>query len=118
MESKGERAMTKKAIIDPATRAIVLARHNCCVVCGTWDADECGHIIAEANGGDATEGNLVRMCGRCNRVQGKKNVAFRGFASYTIKPAVVMSRRAAWAAYLQRGEHGLIGRMAKPFRPV
>jgi len=109
--------MTKKAAIAPATRAIVLARHNCCVVCGTWDADECGHIIAEANGGEATESNLLRMCGRCNRVQGKKNVAFRAFASYTLEPAVVMSRRAAWAAYLQRAEHGSLGRMAQPFRP-
>ncbi len=116
--------MTKKAAIAPATRAIVLARHAGCVVCGDRRANECGHIIAEANGGAATEGNLLRMCGSCNRVQGKKNVAFAAYAkpisltaTYGEALATLDSRQAAWAAYLQRAEHGSLGRIAKPFRP-
>ena len=118
VESKGARAMTKKASIPAATRAAVLASHNCCVVCGTWDADECGHIVAEANGGNVDSSNLVRLCGRCNRLQGRKNVAFAAFATYTLEPALIISRRAAWAAYCKRGEHGPLGRMARPYRPV
>jgi hypothetical protein len=117
--------MTKKAEIPAATRAIVLARHAACVVCGDRQANECGHIIAEACGGAATEGNLLRMCGACNRAQGKKNVAFAAYAkpislkaTYGEALATLDSRRAAWAAYLKRAEHGELGRMARPYRPT
>ena len=117
-------AKTSKAKIPAATRAIVLARHEGCVVCGDRRANECGHIIAEANGGEATEGNLLRMCGSCNRAQGAKNVAFVAYAkpialtaTYGEVLATLDSRQAAWAAYLSRGEHGTLGRMQKPFRP-
>lgn len=127
METERTPAMTtstRKARIDPAIRAIVLARHDGCVVCGDRQANECGHIIAEAKGGKATEGNLLRMCGACNRAQGSKNVAFAGYAkaislraTYGEALATIDSRRAQWAAYLARGEHGSLGRLAKPFRP-
>ena len=105
--------MAKKSIA-PAIRALVLASHDCCVVCGTWDADECGHIVSEANGGEAVQSNLVRMCGRCNRVQGKANVAFRGFATYTLEPALVTTRRAYWAKYCKAAAAGI----AKPYKPA
>ena len=89
----------KKASIPAATRATVFAKHSCCVACGTWDADECGHIVAESNGGTVEESNLVRLCGSCNRTQASADVAFASFASYTLDPALVTSRRAYWAKY-------------------
>lgn len=119
-----ETPMSKKEKIDPTTRAIVLARHGGCVVCGDRRANECGHIIAEANGGAATEGNLLRMCGYCNRKQGTKTVAFASYAkpialsaTYGEVLATLDSRQAAWVAYLARGTNGTLGRLEKPFRP-
>lgn len=116
--------MSKKARIPASIRAIVLASHNCCVACGDRQANECGHIIAEAKGGKVTESNLVRLCGACNRAQGSKNVAFAGYAkavslraTYGEALATIDSRRAQWAAYLAHGEHGSLGRLAKPYRP-
>ena len=103
--------MSKKVRIPAATRATVLASHNCCVACGTWDADECGHLIAEANGGSVAVENLVRICGRCNKLQGKANVAFAAFATYTLEPALVQTRRAYWAKYCKAAA------IAKPYRP-
>jgi len=35
---------------------------------------EAGHIVAEANGGDTSEYNLVPICGLCNRSMGTRNL--------------------------------------------
>lgn len=107
--------MTKKAHIPATVRAEVFARHNCCAACGTWDADECGHIVAESNGGETVAANLVRLCGSCNRTQANANVVFAEFASYTLEPALVMSRRAYWTKYCgaARGKAKI-----KAYRPV
>lgn len=107
--------MSKKATIPAATKAQVFAANNCCVACGTWDADECGHLVAEANGGTVDASNLVRLCGSCNRVQATANVAFAEFATLTLEPALVISRRAYWAKYTSaaRGSARI-----KAYRPV
>jgi hypothetical protein len=116
--------MAKKATISDETRAIVMTRHAACVVCGNREANECGHIIAEAHGGGVEPENLLRMCGVCNRKQGAKNVSFAGYAkpislsaTYGEALATIDSRRAQWIVYLKRGEHGSMGRMAHPFKP-
>jgi len=53
-----------------------------CVCCDvtTIDRDnyECGHIVAETNGGDETISNLRPICGGCNRSMGTTNM--RDFA--------------------------------------
>ena len=86
--------MTKKAAIPAAIKRHVAASFTCCAACGTWDADECGHLISEANGGAMVPENFVRLCGRCNRVQGKANVAFRGYAAYTESRTEIENSRA------------------------
>ena len=115
---------TRKAEIPAETRALVMARHAGCVVCGDRHANECGHIVAEANGGGIEPENLLRMCYFCNRKQSSKNVAFAGYAkaislraTYGEAIATIDSRRAQWVAYLSRGEHGSLGRLSRPFRP-
>jgi hypothetical protein len=89
----------RKATIPAATRATVFAKHDSCVACGTWDADECGHLIAESNGGSVDAVNLVRLCSACNRAQASANVVFGTFATFSLEPALVTSRRAYWAKY-------------------
>lgn len=91
--------MSKKASIPAAIRAHVMATYDCCVACGTWDADECGHIVAESTGGAMVASNFVRLCGSCNRVQGNVSVVFAEFAEYTESRALVVSRRAYWSRY-------------------
>lgn len=106
--------MSKKARIPAAIRNEVFARFDCCAACGTWDADECGHIVAEANGGAMVVENFVRLCGRCNRLQGTATVAFRAYAAYSESPAEITTRRAYWAKYCKAAAAGL----AKPYRPA
>ena len=91
--------MSKKARIPAAIRNTIFARHACCVACGTWDADECGHIVAEANGGAMVVENFIRLCGACNRLQGTASVKIAAYATYTEAPALITSRRAHWAKY-------------------
>lgn len=107
--------MSKKARITAAVKAQVFAAHTCCAACGTWDADECGHLVAEANGGEATASNLVRLCGNCNRAQGIASVVFAEFASYTESRALVTSRRAYWAKYCNAARGAT---RIKPYRPA
>lgn len=104
--------MTKKAKIPAAIRTATFARFNCCAACGTWDADECGHLIAEANGGAMVAENFVRLCGRCNRLQGVATVAFAAYAAYTESRATIESRRAHWAKYCKAAA------IAKPYKPL
>ena len=106
--------MTKKARIPAAIRAAVFARHDCCAACGDRQADECGHLVAEANGGAMVAENFVRLCGRCNRLQGTAAVAFRAYATYTESRAEIESRRAYWARYCKAAAAGI----AKPYRPL
>jgi hypothetical protein len=114
METERKAAMTKKARIPASIRTATFARFDCCAACGTWDADECGHLIAEANGGAMVAENFVRLCGRCNRLQGSANVSFRAFAAYTESRAEIESRRAYWAKYCKAAAAGI----AKPYRPL
>ena len=104
-----------KQRISASIRAQVMSRFSCCVACGTWDADEVGHIVAESKGGTLASSNLVRLCGNCNRVQHNAEVAFAAFAQYTIEPAVIISRRAYWEKYCgaARGTAGI-----KAYRPL
>lgn len=104
--------MSKKAVIPAAIRAQVFARFTCCAACGTWDADECGHIVAESAGGAMIVDNFVRLCGSCNRSQANRSVVFGAYATYTESRALVESRRAYWAKYL-----GAV-KIAKPYKPV
>lgn len=106
--------MAKKAKIPVEIRNHVFSTFECCAACGTWDADECGHLIAESKGGAMTKENFVRLCGWCNRTQGSANIAFAAYAPYTEEPAIIRSRRAYWATYCKaaRGEVKL-----RPYRP-
>ena len=78
--------MFKKARIPAALRNAVMAKNDCCVACGTWDAEECGHLISEVNGGPMILENLVRMCGHCNRRLHDKNVAFKSLRALCYQP--------------------------------
>ena len=91
--------MSTKARIPAQIKAHVFAAFDCCAACGTWDADECGHIVAESKGGQMIAENFVRLCGSCNRKQANVNVVFAAFATITIEPAIIISRRAYWASY-------------------
>lgn len=106
--------MSKKAKIPARIRNAVFARFDCCAACGTWDARECGHIIAEANGGAMVVENFVRLCDVCNKTQSTANVAFRAYAPYSESRAEIESRRAYWAKYCRAAAAGI----AKPYRPI
>jgi HNH endonuclease len=103
-----------KARIPAAIKAHVFASFDCCAACGTWDADECGHLVAESKGGAMVKENFVRLCGSCNRMQGTAQVVFAAYAAYTESPAMITSRRAYWARYVKAAAVGI----AKPYKPV
>lgn len=80
---KTKRATTKKKI--PATvRNAVWNKSNgaknkegTCDVCNeviTFASFHCGHIIAEANGGEVSLTNLKAICGLCNSSMGTSNM--------------------------------------------
>jgi 5-methylcytosine-specific restriction endonuclease McrA len=51
--------------------------HMCYVGCGKmiYQSDfECGHIVAEINGGDMNIDNLKPICGQCNKSMGTMNL--------------------------------------------
>lgn len=104
--------MSKKIRIPVTVRNIVMSRFDCCAACGTWDADECGHLVAESKGGALIQDNLVRLCGSCNRRMADKEVRFAAYATKTESQALVTTRRAYWAKYLGASN------IAKPYRPV
>jgi 5-methylcytosine-specific restriction endonuclease McrA len=121
MYSKEGKPMSNKARIPAKIRNAVFARFDCCAACGDRQADECGHLIAEAKGGAMVVENFVRLCGRCNRLQGVATVAFRAYAkapaldlSYGEALALIESRRAYWARYCKAAAAGI----AKPYRPL
>ena len=107
--------MAKKEHIPAEIRAHIEAKFDCCVACGTWDADNAAHMVAESNGGAMVKENFVRLCGVCNRIQAQASVAFAGFAPYTLEPATIISRRAYWAKYCgaARGKAKI-----KPYKPL
>ena len=49
-------------------------RETKCKICNTYKIDtfnyECGHIIAEASGGNTDLENLLPICGECNKSMG------------------------------------------------
>ena len=104
--------MAKKASIPAAIKKSVMTRFTCCAACGTWDAAECGHIIAESNGGAMVTENFVRLCGHCNRKQGTATVTFLGYAEYTESRALAETRRAHWAKYI-----GFV-KLSKGYKPI
>lgn len=106
--------MSTKSRIPSKIRNHVFASFDSCAACGTWDADECGHIVAEAMGGAMIPENFVRLCGACNRLQGTATVAFATFASYTLEPALVKSRRAHWAKYCRAAQSNMKIRAYRP----
>lgn len=107
--------MSKKSRIPAHIKAHVMSAFQCCAACGTWDADECGHIVPESKGGAMTKENFVRLCGSCNRVQGEIEIAFGQFASMVIEPAIVISRRAYWAKYCNAARGNA---KVKAYRPI
>ena len=113
--------MAKKQRIPAKIRNAVFARFDCCAACGTHDADACGHIVAEANGGAMVVENFVRLCNRCNQIQSTATVAFKAYAApiasdmpYGEAVALINSRRAYWAKYCRAAAAGI----AKPYRPI
>ena len=104
--------MSKKAYIPAAIRAHVMQEFRCCVACGTWDADACGHLVAESKGGKMVKENFVRLCHSCNSVQGTAKISFAEYAGYTESAALIISRRAYWARYV-----GAV-KIAKAYRPI
>lgn len=71
-----------------------------CVCCGTWDAFDTGHVVAEARGGSLDLVNLRLMCDRCNGALRSANAEFAGYATPNEgQRAVVETNRAAWFAY-------------------
>ena len=111
--------MARKGYISAEIRKAVMESHDGCVVCGTPDADQCGHLIAESKGGEISVNNLVRMCGRCNTIQGNANVQFASFAPVNWDLALryameeIERKRAAWARYCGVVRPGRV--KAKPF---
>jgi len=115
------RTRTRKAYIPAHVRADVMYNFSCCAACGTPDANECGHILAEVVGGLPTVDNLVRLCGHCNRKQGTATVAFKVYARQpdTTMPFgeaidLINRRRNAWAKYCAAAHAGI----AKPYKPL
>lgn len=113
--------MAKKQRIPAKIRNAVFARFDCCVACGTRDADHCGHVVSEANGGAMVQENFVRLCAKCNLVQGTADVAFRGYAqapaltaTYGEAIATIETNRAYWAKYCKAAAAGI----GKPYRPI
>ena len=116
---------TKKEYIPASIREYVKEVFPCCVACGTWDADNCGHIIAESNGGAMVKENFVRLCGACNRAQGVVNVVFASYAGFALDPATVIARRIYWVKYCStiRCREGAKNQnpnwsVIKPFKPL
>jgi 5-methylcytosine-specific restriction endonuclease McrA len=54
-----------------------IGKHKC-LCCNMTDITQltfnCGHIVAEANGGDLTVENLIPICQSCNSSMGTQNL--------------------------------------------
>lgn len=90
---------TFKAYVPTNIRKEVFERFDCCAACGTWDADQCGHIVAESNGGEMSANNMMRLCGSCNQAQGTATVIIASYATRTESSVTIIAQRKAWAKY-------------------
>lgn len=94
------RIMSKKAAIPAKVKLAVRASYAGCVCCGTYDAFDTGHVIAESRGGSLDLSNLRLMCDRCNGAIRNANCQFARYATPNDGArAVVETNRAAWFAY-------------------
>ena len=97
--------LKRKARIPASIRKHVMQTFECCVVCGQWDANDCGHIVPESQGGAMTASNFVRLCGYCNQTQGACVAKFGAYAgnldhlSVPAARALIQKRRKQWAKY-------------------
>ena len=105
--------MTKKAHINTATRTTVIARDGHCVTCGTWDARDMGHIVAECNGGSNEADNLVLMCNCCNTTLGSATLQIETRAPYREARADIEKARVGFAKWA-RSARG--AKRIKPYR--
>jgi hypothetical protein len=75
----------RKAVIPKALKISVWNKHigeeigkNKCLCCDITDITQakfhCGHIVAEANGGEMNINNMVPICESCNKSMGTKNL--------------------------------------------
>lgn len=82
---KGNGTKRRKTYIPKALKIAVWQRtiglnvgSTLCVVCKTNTINQmdfhCGHIQAEAEGGDTCLSNLVPVCSKCNLSMGKRNM--------------------------------------------
>lgn len=95
-----------KARIPAAIKAHVMSAHAGCVACGSREANHCGHIIPESQGGAMVKENFVRLCEYCNTTQGAVHVRFKAYANpialdatYGEALATIQTNRAYWARY-------------------
>lgn len=91
--------MARKEKISNKVKLAVRDARNCCAACGTPDAFDCGHIVAEKRGGKAELANLILMCDRCNGALGHANFEFNSTAAYTESWAQIQANRAAFFKY-------------------
>jgi hypothetical protein len=92
--------MSKKAAISDKIKLAVRASYAGCVCCGTYDAFDTGHVIAESRGGSLDISNLRLMCDRCNGAIRNANCRFARYATPNDGVrAVVETNRAAWFSY-------------------
>lgn len=66
--------MAKKQYISKDIREAIKLRDCVCQACGTNDAREMGHIVAESNFGGIEFENLMLLCDICNTAQGNVTV--------------------------------------------
>lgn len=91
--------MSKKSIT-AKIKTEVRASYAGCICCGTWDAFDTGHVIAEARCGSLDMSNLRRMCDRCNGAIGSANFRIQKYATPNDgQRAIVETNRAAWFSY-------------------
>jgi 5-methylcytosine-specific restriction endonuclease McrA len=85
IENAIDKKPKKKKPISAAIKRLVWNTHigedigkHKCLCCKTTDITQmsfnCGHIIAEANGGEAIVSNLKPICQNCNSSMGTRNM--------------------------------------------
>jgi hypothetical protein len=96
--------MAKKEKIPAALKLAVRDARNCCAACGTPDAFDCGHIVAETRGGKLELSNLILMCDRCNGALNHANFEFAETANYTESWSAIQRNRAVFFAYADKAK--------------
>jgi hypothetical protein len=92
--------MARKQNISRKLKLEVRSAYAGCVCCGTWDARDTGHVIAEARGGSLDISNLRLMCSYCNGALRSANAEFSAYATPNDGTrAIVETNRAAWINY-------------------